>query len=189
MDSIERAQALLAKRNKTIQKESTHISQTIDNSIYNTPIQLAQTHWSAFETPAHIQLINEHLLKLNDGDIKKLMIAMPPRHGKSEIISKYFLAWYIINNPDKRIIFVTYSFEFSSEFGLEVRDIVNELGHDITIRQDMRTKNKFFIKDHRGQVSFTGIGGSITGKGADLLVIDDPIKGAEQALVMVKERR
>lgn len=179
MDAIERAQQLLAKRD---QKEPTDIGQTRYKLTFNTPLELGQLDWDGFETPRHIKLIEEHLLKVESGDIKKLGIYMPPRHGKSETVSIYFLAYYIIKNPDKRIIFVTYGHEFAAEFGLRVRDIVNEYGGDIQVRPDMRQKNKIFIKGHRGSCTFTGIGGSITGKGADLLIIDDPVKGASEAM-------
>ena len=149
---------------------------------FDKPTELAQLCWDQFKIPPHISLIEEYLLKVESGEIKKQMFFMPPRHGKSELVSKYFVAWYMLRNPEKRVIFISHGHEFAGEFGLEVRDIINEYGGNIEIRDDQRKKNYFKIKDHRGSLTCTGIGGGITGKGADLLVIDDPVKDADAAM-------
>jgi len=75
-------------------------------------------------TPApHHALIAEKLDAVARGDIKRLMICMPPRHGKSELASRRFPAWYLGNNPNKQIIAASYNSDLSNDFGREVRNI------------------------------------------------------------------
>src|SRR4051812_8155606 len=72
----------------------------------------------------HHRLIAEKLEAVERGEIKRLMIFMPPRHGKSELASKRFPAWYLGKNADKQIIAASYNSELSTDFGREVRNIV-----------------------------------------------------------------
>ena len=109
---------------------------------------------------------------------------MPPRHGKSEFASKYFPAWYLGRNPDKRVILAGYGAQFASEWGRKVRGLIEEHGErffGITIRSDSRAVDQWLIADHDGSMHTCGIGGPLPGRGADLVIIDDPIKNAKEA--------
>jgi len=107
---------------------------------------------------------------------------MPPRHGKSELVSVWFLAWFIIMNPTKRIIFASYEADFAATFGRRVRNLVEALGpmFGVRIAQDSSAANRWDTTAGGGMFT-TGVGGPMTGKGAHLLVLDDPIKNAEEA--------
>ncbi len=136
-----------------------------------------------FKLPAHIKYIENLILEaLRDGD-KYLCINMPPRHGKSEYLSKYLPLWLLANYPKKRVILTSYETSFATEWGQKVKDIINEhsglLG--ISISKDNRSSSYFRIDGHEGSMSCVGAGGAITGKGADVLIIDDPVKNDAEA--------
>jgi predicted phage terminase large subunit-like protein len=127
----------------------------------------------------HLQLINNCLLSATARNIKKLMVNMPPRHGKSEFISKYFPAWYLGNFPDHRIILSSYNASYAGEWGGYVRELIKEFGEEyfnIKINPKVSSARSFKILGHDGGMACAGFGGSLTGKGADLFIIDDPIK-------------
>jgi len=111
---------------------------------------------------------------------RRLMVFMPPRHGKSELISKYFPAWVLGNWPEKRVILTSYEADFAASWGRKARTVLQEsagifdwnLGEGAGYRWDT---------GKGGGVQTAGVGGPITGKGADVFIIDDPVKNAEEA--------
>ncbi|HRP01602.1 MAG TPA: phage terminase large subunit [Candidatus Kapabacteria bacterium] len=132
-----------------------------------------------FEYPPHLRYLDKIIAREIVSGGARLIINMPPRHGKSELISKYLPFWFLGTFPDKRIILCSYEKSFAVSLGRKVRDLINLYGKkifDIELRSDSRAVADFNILHHRGGMSVAGAGGSITGKGADLLIIDDPIK-------------
>jgi predicted phage terminase large subunit-like protein len=113
-----------------------------------------------------------------------LIINMPPRHGKSELISHWTPVWYLKRFPYRRIILCSYQSGFATEWGGDAKNtfIDNEEELGLTIRQDTKSKARWRIKGYGGGMTATGIGGPITGKGGDLIIIDDPIKSFKEAL-------
>lgn len=148
----------------------------------NMPVGLAIADNSQYLIPAHIELINNALIDVSLGICKRLIVCMPPRHGKSHIISRYFPAWYLLNNPDKRIILTSYEAGFAQSWGRQVRNIINEFGpqYNVSIAKDSNAAHRFNL-NRGGSFNTAGAGGAITGKGADLFIIDDPIKNIEEA--------
>lgn len=137
-----------------------------------------EPNWHHFE-------IAEKLEKAARGEIKRLMIFMPPRHGKSELASILFPSWYLGNNPDKNVIAISYGEDLSIKFGRQVRnlimsDVYNYIFPECELSPDSKSANKFDTVD-RGGYFATGVGGVLTGFGADLMIIDDPIKNREEA--------
>lgn len=132
----------------------------------------------------HLELLNEKFLAVARGEIRRLAINMPPRHGKSEFASKYLPGWYLGMFPRRRVILASYGASFASQWGRKVRDLLDEDGDwifDVRIRGDSKAADIWEIADHAGGMQTCGVGGPLTGKGADLLIIDDPIKNAEEA--------
>lgn len=139
---------------------------------------------SDYQIPPHIELLNEKLQAIAFGDINRLMVFLPPRHGKSWLVSQYFPAWYLGMFPDNRVILTAYEAEFAASWGRRARDVLNEYGSSIfgvKVNNKSSAANRWDIKNHQGGMVTAGVGGPITGKGADILVIDDPIKNAEEA--------
>lgn len=113
-----------------------------------------------------------------------MILTMPPRHGKSMSVTETFPAWFLGRNPDKRVIEVSYSDSLARNFGDKCRRKIEEFGLEIFgVELDRRRTDKsdWGIEGHVGGMVAAGIGGSITGKGADLLIIDDPIKNRLEA--------
>lgn len=138
-----------------------------------------------FQNPKHIRTIAENLEAVENGQVKRLMIFMPPRHGKSHLCSKYFPAWYLGKHPDHQIIHSTYAQEFAEEFGRKIRNLIAEKNYPILFSgvtlADDSTSAKRFHTNKGGVYVACGVGGQITGRGAHLLLIDDPIKNREEA--------
>ena len=155
-------------------------------------LSYAKHMYPGYKDPAHIQLITKNLEKLETGEIKRLAVFMPPRHGKSMLCSEFFPAWYLGNNPNEFVIQSTYAQELADDFGRKVRNQVqsdefNQVFPKVALRSDS-TSAKRFHTVHGGTYSAVGAGGAITGRGAHLLIIDDPIKGREDAESEVQRR-
>jgi predicted phage terminase large subunit-like protein len=131
----------------------------------------------------HLQLIESSIFDMLRGNKKHLIVNMPPRHGKSEFISKYFPFWYLINNPNKRIILVSYQAGIAEGWSRKIRDLFVNYGEKFGVRLNPRhnKSNSFGFMEYSGSLYSVGIGGALTGKGADLLIIDDPVKNDEEA--------
>jgi len=131
----------------------------------------------------HLDVLDETLMKVSDGEIKRLIVTMPPRHGKSERVSRKFPAWHIGRNPDDEIILASYSIDLSRGFSRIARDTL--AAHAETFGADVDQNNKsaesWGTEGHRGGLHAAGVGGPITGKGAKIAIIDDPVKNAEEA--------
>lgn len=134
----------------------------------------------------HLGYVIEMLHYVIEGRVSRLMVFMPPRHGKSELISYYFLSYYLGNFPDKHVILTTHSASFSRKWGRRVRNLLEYLGKDmfaepILLAEDSKAADNWNIKDHTGGLVTAGVGGSILGEGANGFIIDDPTKGFKKA--------
>ena len=139
-----------------------------------------------YKPAAHHHLIAEKLEAVERGDIKRLMIFCPPQHGKSQIASIHFPAWYIGRNPDKRIITASYSGRLADDFGRQARNLVQDeyykrIFPDIALSADSQAANRWHIDGHSGYYMSVGVQGATTGRGADLFLIDDPVRDASEA--------
>lgn len=140
---------------------------------------------SNYEEAGHHHLIAEHLEAVERGELRRLMIFMPPRHGKSELASRRFPAWYMGRNPDVEIIAASYNSDLAADFGREVRAIVNSSEYQalfpgVALRQDSKAADRWHTTGG-GAYRASGVGTAMTGRGADLLLIDDPVKDREEA--------
>ena len=132
----------------------------------------------------HHRVISQKLEEVERGKIKRLMLFLPPRHGKSQLATVLFPAWYLGRNPQKEIITASYSAELAKDFGSKTREIINNIPFqrifDVKLKPDEKSKAKWKT-DKGGSYTSVGIGGAITGRGANILIIDDPIKNEEEA--------
>ena len=126
----------------------------------------------------HHQHIAYEFTKISKHKKGRLIVNMPPRHTKSEFASIYFPAWMIGKNPKMKIMQVSHNAELSSRFGAKVRNLIDspeykQIFGDVKLREDSKAKGRWET-NHGGEYFAAGVGGSITGRGADLLIIDDP---------------
>lgn len=135
--------------------------------------------------PPH-KLICDKLQEIGDGaKDKRLMIFMPPRHGKSMTITETFPSWYLGKNPDSRILEVSYGDSLAQRFGKKNKEKIEEFGErlfGIKISKSNASKTDWDIANHIGGMISIGIGGSATGHGSDVLIVDDPFKNYEEAM-------
>lgn len=132
----------------------------------------------------HLEMLNRKLVDVAEGRTRRLIVTMAPRHGKSECISKYFPAWYIGRFPERRVILTSYEADFAANWGRKVRDLLDEFGPEyfgVRVRRDSSAANRWDLEGHAGGMVTAGVGGPITGRGADIFICDDPIKNAEEA--------
>lgn len=140
----------------------------------------------------HHALIAEKLEAVERGDIKRLMIFMPPRHGKSELASRSFPAWFLGRNPDKQIIASSYNSDLAGDFGREVRNIVGSPEYKAVFQTSLSADSQAADRWHTnngGSYVAAGVGTAITGRGAHIFLIDDPVKDREEADSDLKRKR
>lgn len=140
---------------------------------------------SRYIPATHHQLIARALEKVDTGEWPRLIITMPPRHGKSELGSKRFPAWFMGRDPYRSIITATYADDFAEEFGREVREIMRspfyaQVFPGCSLRAGSQAADRLQTTAG-GIMAFVGRKGRLTGRGADLLLIDDPVKDREEA--------
>jgi len=146
-------------------------------------LESSQGRWKAFK---HLIIVIELLMYLVQGRFNRLMVFMPPRHGKSWLISKYFLAWFLGSFPDLRIILTTHTHTFSAKWGRITKQLLERYGKKLFVKEikldkDSNASYRWDIEGHEGGLFTSGTGGAILGEGAHGLIIDDPTKGFKKA--------
>lgn len=142
----------------------------------------------SYDPAPHHLLLCHYLEAVERGEIKYLMIFMPPQHGKSETASRKFVEWYLGKKKGKgKVAFATYAQDFSDHWGRQVRDTITTSGPyrqifpETCVDKSSASRRRFDLTN-KGWYAATSVGGSLTGKGPDLLVIDDPVKNWEEAV-------
>jgi hypothetical protein len=142
-------------------------------------VKLSQGRWHPWP---YLQLLSRKLMDVASGKCNRLIVVMPPRHGKSELVSKWFPSWYFNSFPSRRIILTSYEAEFAASWGGKVRDILLE--NQEILRVQMKSNKPamhHWLTTAGGEMNCSGVGGPITGKGANVFIIDDFVKNAEEA--------
>jgi len=141
--------------------------------------------WSAFIHGKHHEIMADAFERVAKGDLKRLIINMPPRHTKSEFASYLLPAWFLGKYPDKKIIQTAHTAELAVGFGRKVRNLVNSPDYkavfpNVSLQSDSKAAGRWNT-NQGGDYFAIGVGGAVTGKGADLLIIDDPHSEQEGA--------
>ena len=142
--------------------------------------------WPGFIHGRHHALMAKKFEQIADGTVKRLIINMPPRHTKSEFASYLLPSWYLGKFPHKKVIQSSNTGELAVGFGRKVRNLVSSEAYasvfpDVGLRQDSKAAGRW-ATNKGGEYFAIGVGGTVTGKGADLLIIDDPHSEQEAAL-------
>ena len=149
---------------------------------YDTPADCAITLSDGLWYLApHLKLISDKIAEIREHPIK-LIVTLPPRHGKSELVSHWTPIWFLNEWPDKKVILASYEASFAASWGRKARNGIqdNESKLDIRMSPDSTARAFWELKTGGGMWT-AGVGGPITGKGAHLLIIDDPIKNYAEA--------
>lgn len=142
--------------------------------------------WPSFIQGRHHAVMAKKFEDIAEGKIKRLIINMPPRHTKSEFASYLLPAWYLGRFPHKKIIQSSNTAELAVGFGRKVRNLVDgetyaKVFPNVSLRHDSKAAGRWSTNAN-GEYFAIGVGGTVTGKGADLLIIDDPHSEQEAAL-------
>jgi len=126
----------------------------------------------------HHRIIAEKLEKIAAGELKRLIVNMPPRHSKSEFASYLMPAWFLGRNPKLKIIQATHNTELAVRFGRKVRDLIEteayyEIFPETRLKADDKAAGRWGT-EAGGEYFAAGVGAAVTGRGADLFIIDDP---------------
>lgn len=150
---------------------------------WRTPGEMACALDPAQRNPRWLQMVDDALMDVEEGRIKKLMILAPPQSGKSQRVSRWFPAHYLRRFPDRRIILASYGAEWAETWGRAVRTVFEQHSDVIGMRlsQSAKSQQHWELADHRGSMSTAGVGGTITGRSAELFIIDDPTKNQAEA--------
>ena len=145
--------------------------------------------WPGFIDGRHHNIIGEAFERVNAGTLKRLIICMPPRHTKSEFGSFLLPAWFLGNHPNKKVIQASHTAELAVGFGRKVRNLVDteryrKVFPDLQLQSDSKAAGRWNTSAG-GDYFAIGISGAVTGKGADVLIIDDPHSEQEAALAEV----
>lgn len=147
-------------------------------------LYLQYVHHGAYKHARHTLFMCQKLQAVERGEIKRLMIFMPPRHSKSQTVSETFPSWYLGRNPDRRVMLISYGDQLAKMFGRKNRQKIEEFGSDIfnqRIDKFDASVNAWSLDGRTGGMLSQGIEASLTGHGASLLIIDDPIRNREVA--------
>ncbi len=142
--------------------------------------------WPGFILGRHHALMAKKFEEIADGKVRRLIINMPPRHTKSEFASYLLPAWFLGRFPHKKVIQCSNTAELAVGFGRKVRNLVDgetyaKIFPNVALRTDSKAAGRW-ATNANGDYFAIGVGGTVTGKGADLLIIDDPHSEQEAAL-------
>lgn len=140
---------------------------------------------SRYSNERHHDAIAAAVEKVECGDYQFLILTVPPRHGKSEIVSRRLPAWFLGRHPDQNVVVATYNDDFAKDFGADVRSIITSAPFrhvfpDTKLMRGGGAKERLQTTQG-GMATFVGLGGSLTGRGAHILIIDDVIKSYDEA--------
>jgi len=149
-------------------------------------LSFVKSMWPGFIYGRHHALMAQKFEDIANGKSQRLIINMPPRHTKSEFASYLLPAWYLGRYPDKKIIQCSNTAELAVGFGRKVRNLVSsevysKIFPNVSLRADSKAAGRW-ATNANGDYFAIGVGGTVTGKGADLLIIDDPHSEQEAAL-------
>lgn len=156
---------------------------------------------SSFPFPKHLQFINQKLQAVYERELTRVILTIPPRHGKSETASKAFPTWVLIQNPKLRVMLASYAADFAASWGRKSRDMMAEVApwYGLKVRDDVAARDAWEIAKYSphmmrfmptgGGMVTAGIGGPLTGRGGDIVIIDDPVKNSEEAFSAVMREK
>ena len=131
-----------------------------------------------YKVGKHHRILADLLMEIAEGNKDRICVNIPPRHGKSQLVSIYFPAWFIGKYPNKKVMMVSHTTDLAVDFGRKVRNIIDtdayrQIFPTVTLAEDSKSAGRWNT-NMGGEYFACGIGSSIAGRGADLLLVDDP---------------
>ena len=138
-----------------------------------------------YEEWSYVSVVNDHLQKVYDGDIRRLMVFMGPQHGKTKAVSEDFASFWVGNRPKTSVIGTAYNYDRAMDYGRDVRARVKSpefkaVFPEVIMNPDSTAADRWSLTDGGGYYA-AGVGTALTGRRGDLMIIDDPFSGPEGA--------
>ena len=188
LKDIERALPKMTETDmRVLEKQLIHLEKLKDRELSQEKfIKFTQKVWPTFISGRHHTRMAEAFERVARGECKRLIINMPPRHTKSEFASYLLPAWFLGKYPSKKVIQTSHTAELAVGFGRKVRNLVDsdvykEIFPDLNLQADSKAAGRWNTSKG-GDYFAIGVGGAVTGKGADVLIIDDPHSEQEAAM-------
>lgn len=197
-DLVEQYRRLPAERRRAIAEQASPALRTRlakverDIALRYSPGSLAAVLTDGREMQAaHLDLIDDAFRRIAAGETVRLLLTMPPRHGKSRRAARWAPLWYLVRRPDHRVMIASYSSDLADDHGRWIRDAITEWGEQlgITLHPGSKAAHRFDIAGKEGGLFAAGVGGGLTGKGANLAIVDDPIKDDAEAQSPTQRRK
>ena len=177
---------LLANVDALTDSEALEVEQLLDELLKRKGLQAARDDLIEFckimepsyKVGRHHRILAKHLMALERGDEDRVCVNIPPRHGKSQLVSIYYPAWFLGRNPGKKVMMVSHTTDLAVDFGRKVRNLIDtaaykEIFPAVGLAADSKSAGRWNT-NFGGEYFACGIGSSIAGRGADLLLVDDP---------------
>ena len=172
---------------RVLEKQLIHLEMLKEQELARAKfLKFTQKVWPTFISGRHHARMAEAFERVARGECKRLIINMPPRHTKSEFASYLLPAWFLGKYPHKKVIQTSHTAELAVGFGRKVRNLVDsevykEIFPDLNLQADSKAAGRWNTSKG-GDYFAIGVGGAVTGKGADILIIDDPHSEQEAAM-------
>jgi predicted phage terminase large subunit-like protein len=173
----------LSKLTETELKEALMLKEKLDgfetqDKCQNDFLSYVEHMWPEFICGRHHKIFADKLNKVATGEIKRLIVNMPPRHTKSEFASTFFPSFIMGKKPKMKIMQTTHTGELAVRFGRKVRNLMDQKEYkdvfpEVKLQADNKSAGRWET-NKGGEYFAAGVGGAVTGRGADLLIIDDP---------------
>lgn len=147
-------------------------------SCYNDLIEFCKHMQPDYKVGKHHRILADLLMSIAEGNKDRVCVNMPPRHGKSQLVSIYFPAWFIGKYPNKKVLMVSHTTDLAVDFGRKVRNIIDDDRYkmvfpNVTLAVDSKSAGRWNT-NLGGEYFACGVGSALAGRGADLLLVDDP---------------
>ena len=145
---------------------------------YNDLIEFCKHMQPDYKVGKHHRILANLLMAIAEGNKDRVCVNMPPRHGKSQLVSIYFPAWFIGKYPNKKVLMVSHTTDLAVDFGRKVRNIIDDDRYkvvfpNVSLAADSKSAGRWNT-NYGGEYFACGVGSALAGRGADLLLVDDP---------------
>ena len=150
----------------------------MNKAAYNDLIEFCKIMQPDYIVGKHHRILADMLMAIESGDKDRICVNIPPRHGKSQLVSIFFPAWYLGRNPNKKVMMVSHTTDLAVDFGRKVRNLISTDAYKgifptVNLAIDSKSAGRWNTNSG-GEYYACGVGSALAGRGADLLLIDDP---------------
>ena len=149
-----------------------------NQSAHDDLIEFCKRMQPDYKVGRHHRILADQLMALEDGSKDRVCVNIPPRHGKSQLVSIMYPAWFLGRNPNKKVMMVSHTTDLAVDFGRKVRNLISvdaykDIFPEVSLAIDSKSAGRWNT-NFGGEYFACGIGSALAGRGADLLLVDDP---------------